>query len=340
MSLVHKGKKVEVSNIEVVGLGALNIDHIYRVERILEDGETVVKEAISSAGGSAANTIYGLAKLGVKTGFAGAIGDDTEGEVLLRDFQGIGVDTSQIRVKQPARTGSVVCLSDRTGKRSLYVLPGANSLLTADDLDPDYINQARILHLSSFADDSQLRMSLELMDKLDPSVKVSFSPGSLYATKGMEVLTPILERTHVLFINQNEIQQLTGRDIGLGAESCLEYGCEIVVVTLGAGTKLKLSEEIDHRTADAVCYIRDVNNEYVVEPSSQNAVSPIDTTGAGDAFATGFLYGLLQEKGVKECGRLGDIAARLSTANMGARQGLPALDELSQRYRELYRKEL
>ena len=136
------------------------------------------------------------------------------------------------------------------------------------------------------------------------------------------------------------MQQLTGQDIKAGAKSCLEHGCEIVVVTLGAGRKLELSEGTDHRIADAVCYIRDVNNEYVVEPSSQNAVFPIDTTGAGDAFATGFLYGLLQEKGIKDCGRLGDIAARLSTAKMGARQGLPALDELSQRYRELYRKEL
>ena len=54
-----------MSNIEVVGLGALNIDHLYRVERILDDGETVVNEAKSFPGGSAANTIYGLAKLGV-----------------------------------------------------------------------------------------------------------------------------------------------------------------------------------------------------------------------------------------------------------------------------------
>jgi ribokinase len=58
-----------MNDIEVVGLGALNIDHIYRVQRILNDGEAVVTESISSPGGSAANTIYGLAKLGVKTGF-------------------------------------------------------------------------------------------------------------------------------------------------------------------------------------------------------------------------------------------------------------------------------
>ena len=88
-----------MSNIEVVGLGALNIDHIYKVERILDDGEAVVKEAALFPGGSAANTIYGLARLGVRTGFAGVVGDDAEGKILVQDFQKAGVDTSQIRVK-------------------------------------------------------------------------------------------------------------------------------------------------------------------------------------------------------------------------------------------------
>ena len=69
-----------MSNIEVVGLGALNVDHMYRVERILDDGETVVNEAKSFPGGSAANTIYGLAKLGVNTGYTGVVGDDEEVE--------------------------------------------------------------------------------------------------------------------------------------------------------------------------------------------------------------------------------------------------------------------
>ncbi len=83
-----------MSSVEVVGLGALNIDHIYQVERILDDGESVVNEAVSFPGDSAANTIYGLAKLGVSTGFTGVVGDDAEGEMLVRDFQKVGVDTT------------------------------------------------------------------------------------------------------------------------------------------------------------------------------------------------------------------------------------------------------
>ena len=305
-------------SMRVVGLGALNIDNIYQVERILDDGEAVVNESISSPGGSAANTIYGLARLGVNTGFAGVIGDDAEGKILLRDFQKIGVDTSQIRVKRRARTGSVVCLSDSLGKRSLYVLPGANNLLTMDDLDLSYINRAKMLHISSFADDRQFKISLELTDRLDLSVKVSFAPGALYAAKGLKALAPILARTYVLFINQNEMQQLTGKDFKTGAEVCLKLGCEIVVVTLGKGASFK--------TIMATSYIRNSQREHVIEPVNKEIISDRDTIGAGDAFATGFLYGLLNGKGLEECGQLGDIAAQFSTTKMGASEGLTTLN--------------
>ncbi len=321
-----------IRDIEVVGLGALNMDYLYKVERILDDGEAVVNESIAFPGGSAANTIYGLAKLGVNTGFIGVVGDDAEGKVLRQDFEKVGVDTSQIKVKPKAKTGSVLCLSDKLGRRSLYVSPEANSLLTIDDLDLTYINQARLLHLSSFADDRQFKVLLELINRLDLSTKLSFTPGALYAAKGLKVLAPVLDRTYVLFINLSEMRQLTGQDVMAGAESCLKHGCDIIVVTLGRGTSLK--------TITATSYIRDAENEYIVEASNKNLISTSDTTGAGDAFATGFLYGLLKGVGLKECGLLGDTAARFSTAKMGAREGLPTLNELSQHYRELYNKQL
>ncbi len=328
-----------MNSIEVVGLGALNIDHLYQVERILEDGEAIVKDSTMSPGGSAANTIYGLAKLGISTGFAGVIGDDAEGKILVQDFEKVGVDTSQIRIKHQAKTGSVLCLSDSSGRRSLYVLPGANNLLTMDDLDLDYINQAKMLHISSFADERQFKILPELMDELDSSIKVSFSPGALYATKGLKVLAPILKRTHVLFINQNETQQLTGMNFETGAEECFKQGCEMIVATLGRGLEMPHQTPTPEKVT-AVSYIRDTNGKHIIETSNRSELAPIDTTGAGDAFATGFLYGLLNGKGLEECGHLGDTVAQFSITKVGARQGLPTLNELSQRYRELYHKEL
>jgi len=312
--------------IEVIGLGALNIDHIKMVERILEDGEAIVLDSCSSPGGSAANTIYGLARLGVSTAFCGVVGDDDYGKILLQDFQKAGVDTSRIRVKRGAKTGTVLCLSDRLGRRSLYVVPSANNLLTMDDLDPADINQAGMLHLASFADDRQFKVVLGLMEKLDSSARLSFAPGALYAVKGLKNLAPILSRTYILFLNQSELRQLTGKDVIAGAEGCLRQGCQKVVVTLGTGGKLG--------KATAVGYIRDAEHEYIIEPLSRDIGAEVDTTGAGDAFAAGVIYGLLKGKGLKECGHLGNIVARFCITKMGARAGLPTLKELAQRYQD------
>ena len=327
-----------MSKMDVVGLGALNMDYLYRVERIQDDGETTVKDAKQSPGGSAANTIYGLARLGVKTGFVGVVGDDTDGELLIKDFQKGGVDTSQIKVKHGVKSGSVTGLIDSQGKRSLYVLPAANSRLTINDLDVDYVNQAKILHISSFADDRQFKVTLDLIRRLNSSVKVGFAPGALYASQGLKALAPILSRTYVLFINQNEIQQLTGWGVRAGARTCLKPGCRIVAVTLGQGKKLRINKGAAQRTVTAA-YIRDAKNEYAIEPPERSATK-VDTTGAGDAFAAGFLYGLLKNKGLEVCGRLGNIVAQFSIREMGARAGLPTLAQLSRRYQELYHETL
>jgi ribokinase len=320
-----------MSKLQVVGLGALNMDNIYQVERIFEDGETVVKESALFPGGSAANTIYGLAKLGISTGFIGAVGDDAEGKTLIQDLQNAGVDTGQIKIKPKAKTGSALCLSDELGRRSIYVLPGANNRLTINDLDFDYINQAELLHVSSFADDKQLKILLELTGKLGPSTRLSFSPGALYASKGLEALKPILARTDVLFMNYSEMRHLTDDEVTSGAEICLEQGCNVVVVTMGKGAV--------YQAVEAICYIMSAENEYLVEAAQPDTPS-LDTTGAGDAFAAGFLYGFFNGKGLEECGRLGGIVAQFSIAKIGARQGLPSLDELTQRYHQLYNQQL
>ena len=108
--------------LEVVGLGAMNIDHLCRVKSIPVDGETVVEEIRSSPGGSAANTIYALAKLGIRTGFIGAVGDDEDGTALLADFNSVEVDTSMVRIHKNTRTGSALCISDHQGNRQVTEL--------------------------------------------------------------------------------------------------------------------------------------------------------------------------------------------------------------------------
>jgi ribokinase len=314
-------------DIEVIGLGAPNIDCLYRVPRILTDGEAVVDEFSLAPGGSAANTIYGLARLGITTSFIGAIGDDQGGRTLLQDFEAVGVDTQHIKVEPQAKTGSVLCLSDKQAGRALYVSPGANNLLGTEDIDVNYINRATVLHLSSFAHGAQFDLQLKLIQGLDPSVKISFAPGALYAARGLPALAPLLKKTHILFINRDELRQLTGEELEKGVQLCLERGCRIVAVTLGEGQVVKGESR-------AVCYLVTGKKEYLIE--SQQASEVMDTTGAGDAFAAGFLYGWLKGKDPQQCGYLGDLMASFCIAHTGARAGLPAPTELARRYKKLY----
>lgn len=319
-----------MAKIEIIGIGALNADHIYRVERILDDGETVIKDCGVFPGGSAANTIYGLAKLGISAAFIGAVGDDVNGRIILTDFEQAGVDTGRIRIKHKAVTGSTFCITSAAGKRAIYIMPGANDLLTSDDINPAFINQAGWLHVSSLAGGGQLQMLCDLAGRLSPSVKLSFSPGALYAARGLEEIKPLISRSHIVFLNKDEVQTLTGKDFAEGAGILLRQGCRIVVVTLGRGVKTA------ERDKKAVCYIKDAQGEYFIEGEGKDNAP--DTTGAGDALAAGFLFGLIGGKTLVECGRLGVIAARCCIGKMGARQGLPGAKQLDQYYSKTFKK--
>lgn len=315
-----------MSNIEVVGLGAINMDFLYRVREIVLDSEGPIDQIKAAPGGSAANTIYGLARLGIKTGLLGAVGDDEPGKACLKDLQQAGVDASPVRVKKGKETGLALCLSDRGGKRSIYISPGANSLLELEDIDLSYLGQAGIVHLSSFVDDKQFNLQAELVEKLPPEVKISLAPGMLYATRGMKALSPLLKRSYLLFINKEEIERLTGKDYVAGAKECLSQGCQIVVVTLGKGAKQVRSGRV------LTGYIRDRKGEYKVEPSASPSAR-LEATGAGDAFAAGFIFGLLKGKKLDDCGRLGDTLARFALSKIGAREGLPTLPALREALR-------
>jgi ribokinase len=311
--------------LDIVGFGAMNIDHLYKVDEIVADGEQSVNGFESLPGGSAANTIYGLAKLGVKAGFVGAIGIDDDGEELIKDFKNVAVDTSQIRIKQEVKTGSTICLSDRLGGRAIYVSPGANNLLGPEDIDLAYLNQAQMVHLSSFADDRQFNLQVSVTEKLPTSVTVSLAPGMLYVARDLKALVPLLERAHIVFMNREEIERLTGDGFKSGAREIVKSGCRIVVVTLGKGLD-------KGKVGMVTAYIYDGKQEYEVESEEVTSKLPLESTGAGDAFAAGFIFGFLRGKKLEECGLLGDIMASFGIRAIGARKGLPTLAQLSQKY--------
>ncbi len=262
-----------------------------------------------SFGGSAANTIVALARLGKRVGFIGNVGNDEEGKEMLRDFEKEKVDTTGIK-KINDKTGLALCFVDSSGERALYVYPGANNFLSIDEERLNYAKKAEILHLSSFVGGASIEEQKKLVEEIK-DVKISFAPGELYASKGLEFVKELLSESYVVFLNKREIKLLTGKNYEEGAEELLRIGAKVIAITLG----------------EKGCYIASKKEKIKVKAFPTEV---IDTTGAGDAFAAGFLLGLLEGKDLYECGKIGNKVASLCISKVGAREGLPSREFASQ----------
>ncbi|RZN42127.1 MAG: carbohydrate kinase family protein [Methanosarcinales archaeon] len=286
--------------LEIIGIGALNMDKLYLVERIAKPGEEVrVDEVSEQPGGSAANTIAGLAILGVKTGFIGRVGNDADGARLRMELEKNGVNTQGIEIA-PGKTGIATVFVERSGERTMYVYPGANDELRITPENRSYAKSARWLHLSSFVGEDPFEMQKNILRGAEP--KISFAPGMLYAQKGIDALQEIIAQAEIVFLNRDEIKMLTGLSYRDGAERLNEIGAAVVVVTLGKDG----------------CYIHTYDTKTTVPGYAANVV---DTTGAGDAFCAGFLCGCLNGKPLDECGRTGNRVAARCVEAVGARTG-------------------
>jgi ribokinase len=300
-----------MSRLDVVGFGALNVDRLFKVNRIAgAEEESFIKDYSEACGGSAANTVVGLARLGCKVGFIGKVGHDRQGALLLADFRREGVDTRGVIRAKRGKSGSVLGFVDKKGARALCIDSGVNDTIRLDEIKTEYVSQARFLHLTSFVGEKSFQTQRKLLENLPNTVKVSFDPGVLYARKGLSSLASIIKRAYVLMPNSGELEFLTGKtDYCSGADFLISRGVKIVVVKLGCDG----------------CYATDGRERHLIEAFK---VRVVDTTGAGDAFCAGFLYGLLNDKSLYECGRLGNFVASRCIRKMGARAGLPFAKDL------------
>jgi ribokinase len=290
--------------LDVMGFGALNMDRLYRVKRIAgADEESFITGYTEAPGGSAANTMVGLARLDVKTGCIGKLAQDREGRHLLQDLVNEGVDVKGVVISEEGRSGVVLCFVDAEGERAMYVNPGVNDDLTFNEVDLEYCCTTKFVHLTSFIGEHAFEVQQEIVRDLT-RVKVSLDPGMHYAAKGFQALKPILTKCYIVFPNESELKLLTGEDYVRGSRALIEEGVQIVAVKLGKKG----------------CYVTDGVETHLIDAYQ---VKVMDTTGAGDAFCAGFLYGLLMEKDLYTCGRLGNYVASRKIGEKGARQGLP-----------------
>jgi ribokinase len=309
--------------MEVVGFGALNMDKLHQVNKIAHpDEEVYITGLTESCGGSAANTIIGLSKLGIKTGFIGKVATDREGKLLIKNLQDEGVDTHNVIISKKGRSGSVNGYVDKNGERALYVDPGVNDYIMEQEIDTDKFKGVKVLHLTSFVGnktDKSIKAQQVLLNDIEDSVCVSFDPGRLYINQGKNFLDKYLTNTDILMINQAEINQLTDKEKSTHKMSVdelrtevydnvmkikSEYGIGIVVVKMG----------------DNGSYVSDDSESHFTNAFK---VSCVDTTGAGDAYNSGFLYGYIKGEDIKKSAMMGNYIASKCVSKHGATSGLP-----------------
>ena len=298
-------------NAEVIGFGALNVDKLYSVENIAsKDEESFIKDETDTPGGSAANTIVGLSRLGCSTSIIGKIAEDEDGDLIEYNLAINGVYSNNLIYSETGSTGNCLGFVDSQGERCLYIDPGVNDEIRIDEINPLNIMRCKIMHYTSFVGDS-FKTQIELLDKLNDQCVLSFDPGMLYVQKGFDELKPILERTNILLINESELRLLCNnsksslKELAIGF---LDLGIETIVVKQGSKGVFAMNNQEDCEVESYECDV-------------------VDTTGAGDSFNSGFLYSYLKGYDLEKSCRIGNWVASKSIEGFGMEK-FPTLKDL------------
>ncbi len=268
-----------------------------------------------SSGGSAANTIHGLAMMGADTGFIGSIGRDETGDFFEKDMKNAGVNTLLIRRDSP--TGTAIDLISPDSERTFATHLGAATELTADDLKPMLFDGYDILYLEGYLINDFHLIETACRFAKEKKIIVALDLASYNVVESnLESFKKILdEYVDILFANEQEAKALTGKDPE-EALSLMSEKSEVVALKMGPeGSLLKKGEDI-------------------VRISSL-PVECKDTTGAGDLYAAGFLYGFAKELDLDKCGLIASLMAGSVIEIVGARMDSLKFAEIKNRIKEI-----
>ncbi|PKL66989.1 MAG: carbohydrate kinase family protein [Methanobacteriales archaeon HGW-Methanobacteriales-1] len=322
--------------MDIIGFGALNMDQLHLVDKIAgPDEESFIHGFQESCGGSAANTVIGASRLGLKTGFVGKLASDGEGDLLHQNLIQEGVDVNGLIISPKGRSGRVMGFVDKKGDRALYVEPGINDEITIDQIDIDYASKTKIIHLSSFVGNS-FNAQEDLLSQIPDEVKVSFDPGRIYAEKGFNALKKILNRTDILLINQAELKIMLASETDSNIKSNLNNFDSLSNLDKESNDKYNLIRAFDIFTdlgIDTIVVKMGDKGSFALD-GSQEVFVPcfdvkcIDTTGAGDSFNAGFLYAQINDFSLEKSCEFGNLVASKCVECTGATNGLPSISNI------------
>ena len=310
---------------DIVGVGNAIVDVLAKVgegfltERELEKGGMNLIEPANAgkiyadlipqrevSGGSVANTIAALASLGCTPAFIGKVHDDELGQLFKRDIGAAGVDFFTPALEQGPSTGRSIVLVTPDAERSMFTYLGATRKLTTADIDEDVIIASKIVYLEgylwdTFSPQKAMLKACKLAKKHGKTVAFSLSDKSCVKRHKGEFIRLIKKYVDILFANEAEICELFDNNNFYEALDLIKACVDITAITRGE----KGSVVVQGRTKTFV--------------EAEKVKEVVDTTGAGDLYAAGFLYGLNKGQDLGTCAIIGSVAASEVISHYGAR---------------------
>jgi sugar/nucleoside kinase (ribokinase family) len=313
------------TTLHVLAIGNAIVDVISRVDdafltaqgltrgsmRLIDEAEAFalydrIGPAIEVSGGSAANTVAGIASFGGKAGFIGRVRNDQLGQVFAHDLRAIGVHFDSAPAIEGPSTARCLILVTPDGERTMNTYLGVSSLLGAQDVPETAVAKASIVYLEGYLFDrpdakAAFQKAAATARRLGRTVALSLSDAFCVDRHRDDFLKLIRNDVDVLFANEAEIKSLYQVSTFDDALQKVRIDCRIGALTRsGAGSVIVSGEEV-----------------HVVEAVKVSRV--VDTTGAGDLYAAGFLFGQATGRSLVESARLGSLAASEIITHVGAR---------------------
>ncbi len=298
---------------EILGLGEVVVDWVSLIDRFPEPDEKI--DSLSQhmfSGGVTANFTVAASRLGAKTGFFGAIGNDSYGNFLKNDFKNENVDCSYLFTKKEKATPvNFIFVVKNTGEKVIIQSPYMHSTIpNISDLDEKVFENIKLLHTSAIYHDLTIK-AFELAQR--NKVFISLDLEKQIALRGLSKLKPILQRVDLLIPNKAGALQLTNtKNPEEAAKKFLDLGVKTIIITLGEQGALIVTKNIN-----------------VIIPAIK--VKPVDTTGAGDTFCAALCYSYVLKKfNIERATLFANAAAAIKIQKMGARTGMPSYEQVIQ----------
>lgn len=297
--------------MKILSFGSLNIDYVYSVPHFVKKGETLsAKELNVYTGGKGLNQSIALARAGVKTYQAGAIG--TDGMFLLEQLKEAGVKTDLVKILDDVRTGNAIIQNDDEGDNCIVLFGGANQAITKEQVDEafkDFTNEDYLLIQNEINE-----LSYIVEKAKEEGMKIILNPSPM----NEKIMKLPLDQIDYFILNEIEAMQILEMDKpeeidGKYIASLLHerFKDATIVLTLGNEGSVCISDD-----------------EYVEQ--SIYKVKAIDTTAAGDTYTGYFIAGILNGKTIKESMDIASKASAIAVTRQGAAPSIPVLEEVEE----------